>query len=536
MSVGTPALRGAGCRSRSTRSVAGVGLAGVLLTFAVLASLQAFTIPPFHPHDEVSHVGYALAVSRGDLPTIDTPIPGGETPLLQRQLTNRKPANRTIWTANHPPLYYLVAAVPLRLGVDRGRPLGGVRAARLINIGISLAGLALVVLLAQELVPARPELGVAAAGLAALVPGLMRTSAFVYNDALMFTLATAALVLIARVLRWGATPRRVALLAALAAASALTRATGLLVAAVAAVAVLVAVLLHDRRPARVRTLLAVAAGAAVVVVTVAAAGWFYLRNRGLYGSATGTGELLQKFSRAPRGTIPQALVDASYWHDHLRRLWELTEGPSAHDLASRSWGLTFLPVLGLALAGARWLLRRAVPPRPAPLLAWLACLGMAVLVELSAVSFYSLGGNPHGRYLLPALSVLAVAAATGLAALPGRRALPTIALLPVLVLVNLIAWQRYLSVTLQPDKGESVILAGMRSGHLPAWLLVPAGVLLIAALGAQAWALWTLTARRQPSADDAGTGAPERQPADTDPAPDTVAGGSPRTSRAPKAV
>jgi hypothetical protein len=227
--------------------VAGVGLAGVLLTFAVLASLQAFTIPPFHLHDEVSHVGYALAVSRGDLPTIDTPIPGGETPLLQRQLTNRKPANRTIWTANHPPLYYLVAAVPLRLGVDRGRPLGGVRAARLINIGISLAGLALVVLLAQELVPARPELGVAAAGLAALVPGLMRTSAFVYNDALMFTLATAALVLIARVLRWGATPRRVALLAALAAASALTRATGLLVAAVAAVAVLIAVLLRRAR-------------------------------------------------------------------------------------------------------------------------------------------------------------------------------------------------------------------------------------------------------------------------------------------------
>ena len=109
-----------------------VGLAGVLLTFAVLASLQALTIYPFHPPDEMSHVGYALEISRGDLPTIETPIPGGEIPLLQHQLNNRRPANRTIWTANHPPLYYLRrgrAAAARRgarppAGRDPGRPAG----------------------------------------------------------------------------------------------------------------------------------------------------------------------------------------------------------------------------------------------------------------------------------------------------------------------------------------------------------------------------------------------------------------------------
>jgi hypothetical protein len=474
--------------------VVGVGLAGVLLTFAVLASLQAMTIYPFHPPDEVSHIGHALTVSRGDLPTIDTPSPKGEIPLLEHQLKNRRPANRTLWTANHPPLYYLVAAVPLRLGVDIGHPLGGIRAARLVNVAISLVGLALTVLLARELLPARPELWVAAAGVAALVPGLMRTSALVYNDALMFTLTAGTLLLVARVLRWGPTPRRVALLALLAAASALTRATGLLVAAVAAVAMLTAVLLHDRRPTRVRVLLAVAAGGAVGVTAAVAAGWFYLRNQALYGSATGTGELLQKFSRNARGTVPQALRDPSYWHDHIRRLWEYVGGPWAHDLVSRSWQLTFLPLLGLALAGARWL-RRAVPPRPPLLLAWLACLGVAVLVELSTVSFYSLGGNPHGRYLLPALSVLAVAAVAGMAAFPGPRALPIIAVLPVLVVVNVVAWQRYLRVTLLPDEGESAILVGLRSGHVPAWMLVPAVLLLAAGLAAQVWALWTLSAR-----------------------------------------
>ena len=492
---GTAALRRARRQGWPRRSVVGVGLAGVLLTFAVLASLQAFTIYPFHPPDEISHVGYALAVSHGDLPTVETPIPGHEIPLLQHRVNNVRPANKTIWTANHPPLYYLVAAVPLRTGIALDRPLGGIRAARLVNVAISLAGLALTVLLARELLPARPELWVGAAGLAALVPGFVQTSAIVYNDALMFTLTTAALVLMVRMLRRGPTTRGLVLLAVVAAAAALTRATGLLVAAVAAVAVLAAVLLHDRRPARVRVLLAVAAGGAVALTTVAAAGWFYLRNRTLYGSATGTGVLLQKFSRHARGTIPQAIVDPSYWHDHLRRLWDDSGGPSGRNGVTKYWYLTFVPVLGLALAGVRWL-RRALPPRPPLLLAWLACLGAAALVELSAISFYSLGGNPHGRYLLPALSVLAVAGAAGMAGFPGPRALPTIVMLLAMVVVNLIVWPRYLRVTLRPDDGENVILTGLRSGHVPAWVLVPAGLLLVAGLAAQVWALWTLSARR----------------------------------------
>jgi hypothetical protein len=326
----------------------------------------------------------------------------------------------------------------------------------------------------------------------------------------MFALTTAGLLLRARVLPRGPTPRRVALLAAVAAAAALTRATGLMVAAVAVAAVLAAVLLNDRRPARRRVVHAVAAAGAVAVTVAAAAGWFYLRNQALYGSATGTDALLQKFSRTARGTVSQDLIDRSYWREHLRRLWEYTGGPWAHDLVSKSWLLTFLPVLGLAFAAVRWL-RKAEPPRPPLLLAWLACLAVAVLVEFSAISFYSLGGQPHGRYLLPVLGVLAVAAAAGMAGLPGPRALPTIAMLPVLVVVNLIAWQRYLTVTLLPHGGPNAILTGLRSGHLPAWLLVPAGVLLAAGLAGQAWALWTLSARPALPVPMPAPAHPERQ-------------------------
>jgi len=477
------------------RSVVGRGLAGVLLSFAVLATLQALTIHPFHPPDEMSHVGYALEVGHGRLPTIETPIPGREIPLLQHKVDNSRPANRTIWTANHPPLYYLVAAVPLRLGVELGHPTAGIRVARLVNVAISLAGLVLIVLLARELVPARPELWVGAAGLAALVPVFVQTSAIVYNDALMVALTTAVLLLIARVLRWGPTRRRLVLLAVLAAAAALTRASGLVVVAAAGVAAVVAVWRQDGRPGRSRAVRAIAAGGAIVVTATAAAGWFYLRNRHLYHSATGTGALLAKFSRLRRGTVPQMLLEQDFWRSQVRRLWDQSPSPAGKNADAVWWCLTVAPLLGLAFAGVRWL-RRALPPPTSLLLAWLAGLAVAGLVELGAASFYSLGGTAHGRYLLPALSVLAVAAAAGVAGLPGRRARPLLAALPLLTVVNVVLWRRYLDATLNPGQGEHPISYALRVEHLPVWLLAPAAALLAAGLVAQVWSVWTLSARR----------------------------------------
>lgn len=493
--VGTVALARARALGRQRRTTVGVGLAGVLLTFAVLATLQAFTIHPFHPPDEMSHVGYALEVGRGDLPTIDTPIPTAGVPLLRGKVANSRPANRTVWTANHPPLYYLAAAVPLRAGVALDRPVAGLRAARLLTIGIGLVGLVLVVLLARELVPARPELWVAAAGLAALLPVQVLTSSVVYNDVLAFTLSAGVLVLVTRLLRWGPTPWRLVLLAMLAAAAALTRASGLILVGVAAAAAMLAVWQCAGRPARARLLRAAAAGGGVALAAAAAAGWFYLRNRSLYGSATGTGALLEKFARGERGSVPRTLLDGDFWSGQLRRLWDDSAGPSGRNGFTKWWYLTALPVLGLAMAGVRWL-RRAVPPPTALVLCWLAGLGVAGLVELSAASFYSLGGTAHGRYLLPALSVLAVAAAAGLAGLPGRRALPLLVAMPLLVVVNVHVWARYLDVTLNPPDGANPIAHALRYAGVPVWVLVPAGVLVLAGLAAQLWALWTLSARR----------------------------------------
>jgi len=143
----------------------------------------------------------------------------------------------------------------------------------------------------------------------------------------------------------------------------------------------------------------------------------------------------------------------------------------------------------------RWL-RRALPPPNSLLLAWLAGLAVAGLVELGAASFYSLGGTAHGRYLLPALSVLAVAAAAGVVGLPGPRALPLVAALPLLTVVNVILWRRYLDATFNPGQGEHPISYALRVEHLPVWLLAPAAALLATGLAAQALAVWRLAALR----------------------------------------
>jgi hypothetical protein len=175
------------------RSLVRLGLAGAMLTFVVLAGLNAWTTPLFAQPDEASHYGYALLVSSGRLPTVTTPIPTEGVPELRALLGPRDQAHRSVWTANHPPLFYAVMAAPVRVGVLIGHPLGALRAARMLSVAIAAAGILLLALLVRELVPGRPELMVAAAGVAAIVPSFVAVAGLLYNDSLAFATSTAAL-------------------------------------------------------------------------------------------------------------------------------------------------------------------------------------------------------------------------------------------------------------------------------------------------------------------------------------------------------
>jgi hypothetical protein len=93
------------------------GVTGAVLVFLALAGVQALAVRPYLPPDELYHVGYAATVLDGRLPTLTTPLPAGRVPLLPDDNGSRR-----IYVANHPPLFYAVTAVPLRLGERLGMP------------------------------------------------------------------------------------------------------------------------------------------------------------------------------------------------------------------------------------------------------------------------------------------------------------------------------------------------------------------------------------------------------------------------------
>jgi hypothetical protein len=459
-----------------------LGVGGAVLAFVMLAMLYVYT-PTYRMQDEASHVAYAQELSRGRLPTLDTPISTQSDPRLRRLLSVRDAPRRTIWTANHPPLYYALAAIPLRIGTAIAHPTGGVEAARLLSVGWSALGLIILAYVVLQLVPGRPQLAVAATGLAALLPSFVGVSSLVYNDSLAFLTSTMVLAASVVFVVRGPSAARLAAVAASASLVALTRASGLLVVGVAGLAVLVGVWQASQGSTLRRLGRAAIWAGAVAAAVVAAAGWFYLRNLTLYGDLTGSAALLERFGRVPRGSIPRLLTSPGFFRVQQQRLWDITfDLPRADGSLTRQlWLLGLLPLAGLLLAGAR---RLARPPHgstrsdPGPTVAVALCVVLLGLLQLSVVQFVSGGGGPHVRYLFPGLVTLGLAAAVGLTALPGgRRGLPVVAMLLAMGAANLWVWWRYLDA--------------LKVTERPALLIVVVPLLAVG-LGLQAIALWRL--------------------------------------------
>jgi hypothetical protein len=478
--------------------LAALGVTCSVATFVLLAGLYAYSVPMLAPADEPSHIGYALEVGSGRLPTVDTDVPAGD-PRIAGVLVGKDADHHDIWTANHPPLFYAISAIPVRLGLRQPPPyLSALRLVRLIPIVFAALAVVLVALLAWELVPGRPQTAVGAAGLAALTPALVSASGSFYNDSLAFLTSTATLLAAVVLVRRGPTWRRLAVLTVASVATALTRTSGLAVIAVAAVAVVGAVWLHGQGPRARRALRSAAWAGALGVVVAAASGWFYLRNLRLYGDLTGADVLFAKFERIPAGSTTGVLVTPEFWSLLARRMLDYASYRLGR--AARPWlGIAAVPVLlGLGVIVLRRARHRLLPRVLGPrLLSWslLALLTAAMVVAVA--DFTARGGNLHGRYLLPALGPLATAAALGLGALPtGRRGVPTGLALAALACLNVIVLNHYLSYTVMgTGPHEPPLVTAVRTaGNLPvlpvlALVLVAVAVLVVV----QAVVLWRLT-------------------------------------------
>jgi hypothetical protein len=404
-----------------------LGLVGVVVAFLGVASLYAFSVPGFGPADETSHVGQAYLVAGGDLPRLDT-----ATPDVVPGMALYFPTRRELYTANHPPLYYGVVGVPIRLGVEAERPLLGFEVARVLTAAIAAVAAVATWRMASVLLPGRRELHVLAAGLAVLLPLVPRTSGTVYNDGFALGAFAVLLAVCVELLVRGPRTRTLLLLVAAAVAVSLTRSVGLGGVAMAAVVAVATHLVH--REERPRWMVGAAAWAGGVVGAAAvASGWFWARNDRLYGDLAGSDYNLERFGYFRKGSTLEFLSRLEPILVVHRRIWGRMY--DYQDFATRWWvwpGILFVlvVVLGAVVLGARIVRRRrtgerdpSIPPASdlGSRLAWLLLVGWSAAVWVSLVSYAAAGGGQHPRYLFPCLPAVAVLAAAAVGAWSRRR-------------------------------------------------------------------------------------------------------------------
>jgi len=376
-------------------------VAGIVLAFLALGLMNVAVVPPFQPVDESAHVSYALVLARGDLPRLDQ--------RTLRELPGMR--DRPIHTANHPPLFYALAAVPLEAGIHTHHPILGLRLARIINLLFAASAVLGAAVLAWLVAMERRDVPVIAAAVVALTPIVPHTTGLVYNDGIGLAGSTWLLVAAMAILRSGATRRRVMLLMAAAAFAALARSSSLF--ALPPALILAGFGVRRWRPA-------LAIGGLTVGAAALAGGWWYVRNKVLYGSLLGNG-FLARPSGAPfimRSKL-DVVVDFGVWRAMAGRLWDGFAGGRTLSAWSGWWGVAVeLPALvGLAIGLVRAIARRAVPSRET-LVVWGALLFFCATVFASVVGFVSIGGNAFARYWLPVLPVVGIVIGLGYGYLP----------------------------------------------------------------------------------------------------------------------
>jgi 4-amino-4-deoxy-L-arabinose transferase-like glycosyltransferase len=338
--------------------------------------------------------------------------------------------------------------------------------------------------LAALVLPGREDVPVIAAAVVALTPTVPHTTALVYNDAIGMAGSTWLLIAGLWIFRRGASRRSIALLMAAAAFAALARSSSLM--ALPPAILLAGFGVRRWRPALEIGLLT--AGAAAL-----AGGWWYVRNRHLYGNFLGTGYLPRPDGKpVVRRAYPDVIVDLHIWRYMAGRLWDGFAMSSRLTPWSGWWGTVVeVPaVVGLAIGAWRAVARRARPSYDT-LVVWGALALFSLTVFLSVVSFVSVGGNAFARYWFPLLPVAGIVIGLGYGYLP--RAFAPLALVVVAV-ANVGLLHRFVianggvpSNAFGTAEAQALREAGLRGAPV---LLVLALLALAAGIALAIGALW----------------------------------------------
>ena len=289
-------------RARSLRSHVNTRqwLGLILLGHLLLALFYSLVIPPWEAHDEWAHYRYAAYVAE----TRSLPDPG-------QRLTTEFEFDE----ASQPPLYYLLAAAPMRFidpqddytpqinpyisgenaqtGLNmavhdpaiEGFPWRGTILAlhlgRFVSILISLLALWVTFWLIRYLSPHRPEIALVGTAIQAFAPQFIFLSAVITNDILVILLEPLLLLLSLRLIEEGPRPRLVLYVSLVAGLAILTKYLALAVVPLAIIAFVWGAWRHRRNGQMARQLLLsflVFAG----VMLLSVGGWLW-RNFQLTG-------------------------------------------------------------------------------------------------------------------------------------------------------------------------------------------------------------------------------------------------------------
>ncbi|MDQ3547837.1 MAG: glycosyltransferase family 39 protein, partial [Chloroflexota bacterium] len=318
----------------------------------------AIAYPPFQGHDEVAHLGYLGTIANdGRLPTFSDQLPAALA--TYSQFTLDWP---TLYTANHPPLYYLVSLPAYELA--GGDYLKQLYAVRLVAIPLFVLTVWLSYLIARNLFPDSDLITVGAPAVVAFQPQLGFEGAIVNNDILAILLGTLLLYLSVRAIRGGLSIRLALTIGLVCGLGLLTKATLLgLLPVVAGVGVWCR---WPRPWARLRDgdwwRGSVVRALAIVGPTVALALPWYLYLRRTYGDFTAfdaTMELQGDWNR-PAGTFTELLFSTSFHEERIHETWGYF-GWRLIPLGSGELAIIYVAMalcgIGMLLGVYRWLQR-----------------------------------------------------------------------------------------------------------------------------------------------------------------------------------
>lgn len=427
------------------------GPALVCTWFVLVGALFGLSMPVLEASDELHHY-----------PVIEYLVAGNGLPVQPAG-----PDDRWKQEGSQPPLYYLAGAavtalIPQADGLDRlwvpnpharagepgfpdnkamfahdpaqtGLTNGALLAAgivRVLTLALGAAALLAAWALVRELAPRPPWFALAVMAVMASIPTWLFVSASVNNDTPTVFLGTLAMLLSARLVTRGSTPRQVLLLGVVLGLAALTKLSGLVFAVPAALAVLAAHWLAGLRGgallrALARDGLLLAAPIAVI------AGWWYVRNVVLYGDPTGLAGMFTVIERRESFGPADLLVE---FQGFRISFWGLFGGSSVilpdgiYPWLDR---LTLLAGLGLGIVAIRrllaWRCGRRTADRTRRLVAGALVLLATALVLVALVRWTSMTPASFGRLAFPALAPLVMLFVAGLVLWAPRRAQPVLA-------------------------------------------------------------------------------------------------------------